>query len=86
VLVPATLVAWLGIVGLVMGVAHIIGGFTGGGLGSFILGIVSAIVGVLLLSAPLAAAVAVPFVFGMLLLIEGVALIVWAFRVRNEGV
>jgi uncharacterized membrane protein HdeD (DUF308 family) len=28
------------------------------------------------------ATLAVPFVFGILLLIEGVALIIWAFRVR----
>ncbi|MGB0057448.1 MAG: hypothetical protein WBQ20_11985 [Methyloceanibacter sp.] len=28
------------------------------------------------------ATLAVPFVFGVLLLIEGVALIIWAFRVR----
>jgi uncharacterized membrane protein HdeD (DUF308 family) len=34
------------------------------------------------LSSPVAATLAVPFVFGILLLIEGIALIVWAFRVR----
>jgi len=40
------------------------------------------LLGLLLLASPVAAALAVPFVFGVLLLIEGVALIVWAFRVR----
>ena len=36
-----------------------------------------------LLGAPTAAALAVALVFGILLLIEGVALIIWAFRVRS---
>ena len=57
--------------------------FAGGGIGSFILGVISTIIGVLVLSSPLNAALAVPFVFGILLLIEGVALIIWAFRVKS---
>ena len=60
----------------------IIGGFSGGGIGSFIFGVLNLLIGILLLSSPVAATLAVPFVFGILLLIEGVALIVWAFRVR----
>jgi uncharacterized membrane protein HdeD (DUF308 family) len=80
---PTTVVVYLGIVSLVMGVAGIIGGFTGGGIGSFILGVVSLIIGLLLLGSPMATALAVPFVFGILLLIEGIALIVFAFRVRG---
>lgn len=60
----------------------IIGGFTGGGFGSFILGVISVLIGALLLSSPFEAGLAVPIVFGILLLIEGVVLIVWAFRIR----
>ena len=41
-------------------------------------------IGFLLLSLPVMAAVAVPFAFGVLLLIEGFALIFWAFHVRNS--
>ena len=67
---------------MIMGVLEIISGFRGGGIGSFILGAISLLVGLLLLGSPVAAALAVPFVFGVLLLIEGVALIVLAFRVR----
>jgi uncharacterized membrane protein HdeD (DUF308 family) len=37
----------------------------------------------LLVSSPVAAALAVPFVFGVLLLIEGIALIIWSFSVRS---
>jgi uncharacterized membrane protein HdeD (DUF308 family) len=66
-----------------MGVIGIIGAFAGGGIGSFLLGLASLVIGVLLLGAPLTTALAVPFVFGILLLIEGVALIVYAFRVKG---
>ena len=80
--VPTILVVILGVQGLVMGVIEIIGGFKGGGVGSFILGAVNVLVGLLLLGSPVAAALAVPLVFGVLLLIQGVASIVLAFRVR----
>jgi uncharacterized membrane protein HdeD (DUF308 family) len=80
--VPTVLVIILGAQGLVMGVLEIIGGFIGGGIGSFILGVINLLIGLLLLSSPMTAALAVPFVFGVILLIEGVGLIIWAFRVR----
>jgi uncharacterized membrane protein HdeD (DUF308 family) len=80
---PTTVVVYLGVVSLVMGVVGIIGGFSGGGIGSFLLGIVSLLIGILLLGSPMTTALAVPFVFGILLLIEGVALIIYAFRVKG---
>jgi uncharacterized membrane protein HdeD (DUF308 family) len=80
--VPTALVIILGVQGLVMGVLEIIGGFKGGGIGSFVLGVINVLVGLLLLGSPVAAALAVPVVFGVLLLVQGVGLIIWAFRVR----
>jgi uncharacterized membrane protein HdeD (DUF308 family) len=80
--VPTMIVIILGVQGLIMGALEIIGGFTGGGIASFILGVIYALVGLLLLGSPIAAALAVPVVFGVLLLVQGVALIIWAFRVR----
>jgi uncharacterized membrane protein HdeD (DUF308 family) len=80
--VPTVLVILLGVGGLIMGALEIIGGFTGGGIGSFILGVINVLIGLLLLSAPAAAALAVPLVFGVLLLVEGIALIILAFRIR----
>ena len=68
---PTTVVIYLGVVSLIMGVIGIIGGFSGGGIGSFLLGIVSLLIGILLLGSPMMTALAVPFVFGILLLIEG---------------
>ena len=83
VVLPAALVVWLGVLGLVIGVLAMIGGFTGGGIGSFIFGLVNFVIGLLLLAQPMVAALAVPFVFGILLLIQGVILIVWAFRAKG---
>ena len=81
--VPTVLVIILGVQGLIMGVLEIIGGFSGGGIGSFILGVINILIGLLLLSSPATAALAVPLVFGVILLIEGVGLIIWALRVRG---
>jgi uncharacterized membrane protein HdeD (DUF308 family) len=80
--VPTVLVIILGIQGLVIGAVQIIGGFKGGGIGPFILGAINLLVGILLLGSPLAAALAVPLVFGVLLLIQGAGLMILAFRVR----
>ena len=80
--VPTVIVIILGIQGLAMGVLQIIGGFKGGGIGPFILGGINVLVGILLLGSPIAAALAVPIVFGVLLLIQGAGLIVLAFRAR----
>ena len=80
--VPTAIVIILGIQGLVMGVLEIIGAFAGGGIGSFIAGAVYAAVGLLLVGSPLAAGLAVPPVFGALLLVQGVAFIILASRVR----
>ncbi len=82
IILPATLVLYLGVLGVIIGIFGIIGGFSGGGMGSFIFGVLNLLIGILLLSSPVIATLAVPFVFGILLLIEGVALIIWAFRVR----
>ena len=81
--VPTVIVIILGIQGLIIGVLEIISGFRGGGFGSFVLGVINLFIGLLLLSSPITAALAVPIVFGVLLLIEGVALIFLAFRLRK---
>jgi uncharacterized membrane protein HdeD (DUF308 family) len=82
--VPTVLIIILGVQGLIMGVLEIIGAFKGGGIGSFILGIINVLVGLILLSSPVLAAFAFPIVFGVLLLVQGVGLIIWAFRVRGS--
>lgn len=81
--VPTLIVLVFGIEGIVIGILELIGGFSGGGAGSFIRGIFNLLIGILLLSAPMAAALAVPLVFGVLLIVQGGALIALAFRVRS---
>ena len=82
VTVPTLIVIILGVEALVMGAVNIIAGFQGGGIASFIHGAFNILLGLLLLGSPMAAALAVPFVFGVILLVQGVALVIWAFRVR----
>src|SRR6266436_1917295 len=77
---PAVIVIVLGVLGLIMGAIEIVGGFMGGGIGSFILGVTYLPVGLFLLGSPLAAALAAPPVFGVLLLVQGAALTAFAFR------
>jgi uncharacterized membrane protein HdeD (DUF308 family) len=83
--VPTVFVIVLGVQGLILGVLEIISGFRGGGFGSMFLGAINLIVGLFLLSSPVAAALAVPVVFGVLLLIQGIAVTIWAFRIRSTG-
>ncbi|MET4478863.1 DUF308 domain-containing protein [Bradyrhizobium sp. F1.13.3] len=81
--VPTVLVLILGVQGLLMGTLQIIAGLKGGGIGPLILGAINGLVGLLLLGSPIAAALAVPVVFGALLLIQGAGLVILAFRVRR---
>jgi len=80
--VPTVTVIVLGVLGLIMGAIEIVGGFVGGGIGSFILGVIYLPVGLFLLGSPIATALAAPPVFGVLLLVQGVALTAFAFRTR----
>jgi uncharacterized membrane protein HdeD (DUF308 family) len=78
--VPIGIVVLIAIQGLAMGALEIISSFKGGGFASFILGTIFVVVSLLLLVKPLAAAIAVPLVFGVLLLVQGIALIGLALR------
>ncbi len=80
--VPTAIIIVLGAQGLIMGAAETVGGFMGGGIGSFILGAIDLLVGLFLLGSPIAAVIAAPLVFGVLLLAQGVALTVFAFCAR----
>lgn len=80
--VPTAIVIILGLQGLIMGVFEIIGAFAGGGVGSFILGAIYVVIAILLLGSPMMASLAVPTVFGVLLLVQGAALIILAIRLR----
>ena len=80
--VPTAIVVIVAIQGLLMGGLEIFSVFWGGGIGSFILGAIYVVISLLLLAKPIAAAIAVPLVVGVLLLVQGAALIALALRAR----
>ena len=82
VLVPTTLVWLFGFFGVIIGVIGIIQTFQGAGWGAGILGVLSILFGILLLSNAFFAALATPFIFGLLGIFGGIAAIVMAFRMR----
>ena len=81
-IVTLTLVLVLGINGIIIGLVQIIQAFQGGGLGTGILGVLSVILGFLLIIHRYSAALAVPYALAIFLLIGGVVAIVAAFRMR----
>jgi uncharacterized membrane protein HdeD (DUF308 family) len=80
--VPTLIVIVLGVEALIMGGVNFMAGIKGGGIASFILGVVNILIGLLLLGSPTTAALAVPLVFGIILLVQGVSLAILAFRVK----
>jgi uncharacterized membrane protein HdeD (DUF308 family) len=80
--VPTAIVLIIAVQGLVMGGLEVVSAFRGAGMGSFILGAIYMVISLLLLAKPVAAAIAVPLVFGVLLLVQGAALIALASRAR----
>lgn len=72
----------LGIIGLLIGVAAVFGAFRGGGFGSLVFGVVSGLIGLLfILNAQFSFSLLVTL-FGIMLLLDGVAAIYLAIRVR----
>lgn len=72
----------LGVIGVVIGVAGVVGGFRGGGLGALVFGGVSALIGLLFIINPSESLSFMVTLFAVLLLIDGVAGIYLALRVR----
>ena len=83
-MVPTVLVMFMGFSGLFIGVAGLISAFQGGGWSAGILGGLSLLFGILLLGSPFIAALALPWVYGVLGLAGGIAAIFAAFRQRGE--
>ncbi len=81
--VPATLAIMVGIIGIMIGVFQLISAFSGGGWGTGILGILSILLGFLLIGRPVLAGLALPWILGGLLLFGGLLAIVAAFGLRD---
>ncbi len=82
--VPAAYAIVLGILGIVLGIAQIIQALRGGGWGIGVLGVMSAILGFLLVTNPLIGAVSLAWMLAILLIIGGILAIFAAFRLRGE--
>lgn len=83
VVVGASLVLWLGLLGIMIGVVEIIRGITGEGWAEVILGIVSIILGIILLANFWGVTISLPWSLGILSLIGGVVAIWRAFSARG---
>jgi uncharacterized membrane protein HdeD (DUF308 family) len=84
VLVPATLVWVLGFFGIFIGIMALVRAFQGAGLGTGILGVISIVLGVILLGANIGvAAFTIIYIAAIWAIIGGVFAIIYAFRVRE---
>ena len=81
-LVPTVMVWLFGFFGIIIGVIGLIQAFQGAGWGAGILGVLSILFGILLLANPLVGAVTLPFIFGFLGIVGGIAALVMAFRLK----
>jgi uncharacterized membrane protein HdeD (DUF308 family) len=84
-LVPATVIIFLGIEGLVIGAIQLYTAFRGGGWGVGILGAISVIFGLLLLFNPIVGAAVLPWALGIFGIAGGIAAVVMAFRLKGES-
>ncbi|KUG19993.1 hypothetical protein ASZ90_010280 [hydrocarbon metagenome] len=79
-LLPTILAIFIGVEGLIIGVAYTVQGFSGAGWGTGILGILSILFGLILIANPFVAAVGLVLLLAVLAVIGGLAAAVLAFR------
>ena len=83
-LVPATLVWVLGVFGIIIGIMALLRAFQGAGWGTGLLGVISIIMGIILMGANVGiAAITVIYVAAIWAILGGIALIIFAFRLRS---
>lgn len=71
----STLAFVLGVMGLLMGVAALVGGFRGAGMGAIVFGIVSGAIGILIMVYPSGSFSAFVTILAIILMVQGVAAI-----------
>jgi uncharacterized membrane protein HdeD (DUF308 family) len=79
----ATVVLMLGLFGIFIGIANLIQAFRGAGWGTGILGVVSIILGIIILSNQQAFLLSLPWAIGILAIIGGIIAIFNSFRIRG---
>jgi uncharacterized membrane protein HdeD (DUF308 family) len=83
-ILPAVFIILVGIWALIVGVVKLYQGFAEKDAGAGILGVISIIFGLLLLVYPYIAAALIPYIFGGIAVVGGIAAIVVSFMVRGE--
>lgn len=83
IIVLALFVVLIGAWAIVTGAVRLVWGLKGGGWGIGILGILSIILGLLLLSNSLAGVLILPWMFGFFLIIGGIGSVISGFRMRS---
>lgn len=81
-LVPTTLVWVFGFFGIIIGIIGLIQAFQGAGWGAGILGVLSILFGLVLISNALGFAFTLPYILGILGIVGGLAAVIMAFRMR----
>jgi uncharacterized membrane protein HdeD (DUF308 family) len=81
-LVPTVIIYIIAILGLVIGVIELIQAFQGGGWGIGILGVLSILFGLILLSNPYISAALLPWVLGFFGIVGGIIAVIYSFRLR----
>jgi uncharacterized membrane protein HdeD (DUF308 family) len=84
-LLPAMLVIFIGIWGLLIGGVHIAQGFGTKDGGSLVLGLLAIIFGILIIAHPLITVAMLPFIFGGFGIVGGIITIVFSFQLRNTA-
>jgi uncharacterized membrane protein HdeD (DUF308 family) len=82
-IVLTLLVIFIGAWAIVTGAVKLAWGLKGGGWGMGILGILTIILGLLLLTNSLAGALVLPWVFGFFLIIGGIGSVIWGIKMRT---
>lgn len=84
IMIPMVLVIFMGVDGIMIGIISLIEAFRGnGGWAAGILGVLSILFGILLLTSPLTASAALPIVAGAFALVGGITSIILSFRLRK---
>ena len=83
ILVPSALAILIGIMGLVIGCISLLQGFKGGGWGAAIIGVLTIILGLLIIASPMVSAVMLMYLGAFFAIAGGIVAIYFAFKMRK---
>ncbi|MBE9475084.1 MAG: DUF4332 domain-containing protein [Chloroflexi bacterium] len=84
-LVPTTFVLVIAVFAIIIGLINLVHAFQGAGWGKGVLGVLSILLGVILLARPILATISLPLVLGVLGIAGGVLALFSAFRLKREA-